>query len=158
MQVTSSNVSSYPNSKKQRLYKSPYRIGRRVKGCFFYRRNQSTSLVCFTTCVVIRRSSWFNLPGCFSESTFLLNKKVKPIEENDRLETELHLANSNLYEPPLFTCKSPTQFILTLQPQSHQDSYSQLGLSQDNELCSSGKGETNYSSFTGHVWVITVYQ
>ena len=101
MQVTHINVSSYPNSKKQRLYKSPYGIGRRVKGCFFYRRNQSTSLVCFATCV---RSSWFNLPGCFSESTFLLTKKVKPTEENGRLETELHLANSNLYELPLLSC------------------------------------------------------
>ena len=70
-----------PNSKKQRLYNIPYRIGRRVKGCFFYRRNRSTSLVCFTTCVW---SSWFNLPGCFSESTFLLNKKVKPAPEQPR--------------------------------------------------------------------------
>ena len=115
MQVTRINVSSYPNSKKQRFYKSPYRIGRRVKGCFFYRRNQSTSLVRFTTCV---RSSWFNLPGCFSESTFLLNKKVKPTEENGRLETELHLANSNLYEPPLLACSHQLSLLLLCSPKA----------------------------------------
>lgn len=111
-------MSSYPNSKKKRLYKSPYRIGRRVKDCFFYRRNQSTSLVRVTTCCYVWFSR-FNFPGCFSESTFLLNEKIKPIEENNRLETELHLPNikTSMTSPlglhhhhlNLFTLNSPKE-------------------------------------------------